>query len=69
KRTGLLTDGTFKACLQALLNAIPRTQIKGQFVRPEADALDRLRLGFFEDLEVLVEEEAGAVIQQLGLDI
>ncbi|MFB0537598.1 MAG: hypothetical protein ACETWR_21745 [Anaerolineae bacterium] len=40
KRTGLLTDGTFKACLQALLNAIPRTQVKGQFVRPEAEVLD-----------------------------
>ncbi|MGA9350244.1 MAG: DUF1156 domain-containing protein [Anaerolineae bacterium] len=69
KRTGLLTDSTFKACLQALLNAIPRTQIKGRFVRPEADLLERLRMAFFEDLEVPVEEEAGAVIQQLGLDI
>jgi hypothetical protein len=66
KRTGLRTDGTFKACLQALLNAIPRTQVKGQFVRPEAEVLDRLRLAFFEDLAVPVEEEAEAV-EQLGL--
>lgn len=67
KRTSLLTDGTFKACLQALLNAIPRTQIKGKFVRPEADALDRLRLAFFEDLEVPVEEEAVERVEQLKL--
>jgi len=69
KRTGLLTDGTFKACLQALLNAIPRTQIKGKFVRPEANALDRLRLAFFEELEVLVEEEPQAAVEQLGLGL
>jgi len=68
KRAGLLTDGTFKACLQALLNAIPRTQIKGKFVRPEADVLDRLRLAFFEDLVVPAEEEP-AVVEQLGLDL
>lgn len=57
KRTGFLNDGTFKACLQALLNAIPRTRIKGQFIRPEAEILDRLRLAFFEELQVPVEEE------------
>jgi len=69
KRTALLTDGAFKACLQALLNAIPRTQIKGKFVRPEANALDRLRLAFFEELEVLVEEEPQAAVEQLGLGL
>jgi putative DNA methylase len=67
KRTGLLTDGTFKACLQALLNAIPRTQVKGQFVRPEAEVLDRLRLAFFEELEVPVEEEPQAVVEQMEM--
>jgi hypothetical protein len=56
KRTGLLTDGTFKACLQALLNTIPRTQVKGKSVHPEAEVLDRLRLAFFEELEVPAEE-------------
>jgi putative DNA methylase len=69
KRTGLLTDGTFKACLQALLNAIPRTQVKGQFIRPEAEVLDRLRLAFFEELEVPVEEEPQVAKQQLELGI
>lgn len=67
KRTALLTDSTFKACLQALLNAIPRTQMRGQFVRPEAEVLDRLRLAFFEDLEVPVEEEPPERVEQLKL--
>ncbi len=69
KRTALLTDSTFQACLQALLNAIPRTQIKGKFVRSEAEALDRLRLAFFEDLEVPVEEEPAATVKQLRLGL
>lgn len=57
KRTGLGSDSTFKAVLQALLNAIPRSQVKGKFVRPEAAVLENLRLAFFEELEVPVEEE------------
>ncbi len=52
KRTGLMNDSTFKACLQAMINAVPRTRIKGEFARPEAEVLDRLRLAFFEELEV-----------------
>ncbi len=60
KNTGLLSDGTFKACLQALVNAIPRTKIKDKFVRVEADLLDKLRLAFFEDLQVPPEEEPPA---------
>lgn len=58
KRAGLLTDNTFKACLQAMINAVPRTRVKGKFVRPEADLLERLRAAFFEELEVPVEEES-----------
>ena len=67
KQAGLRNDGTFKACLQALINAIPRTQIKGKFVRPEAEVLDRLRLAFFEELEVPVEEEPEAKLEQMRL--
>ncbi len=66
KRTGLRTDSTFKACLQAMLNAVPRTRVKGKFARPEAEALDRLRLAFFEELEV-PPEETGTKPQQLAL--
>jgi putative DNA methylase len=54
---GLKRDTTFLALLQAAINAIPRTQIKGKFIRPEADLLDRLRLAFYaNDLTVPVEE-------------
>ncbi|MCW5844559.1 MAG: DUF1156 domain-containing protein, partial [Caldilinea sp.] len=55
---GLKRDAAFKAVLQALINAIPRTRIKGKFVRPEADILDRMRLAFYADeLTAPPEEE------------
>lgn len=57
KRTGLMQDPTFKACLQALINAIPRTRTKGKFNRIEAQLLDDLRLAFFDDLIAPKEEE------------
>ena len=57
KRTGLISDSTFKMVVQALLNTIPRTKIKGRFVRPEVQTLDDLRLKFFDDLEAPPEEE------------
>lgn len=56
RQARLLTDGTFKACLQALVNAVPRTMKKGKFVRAEAALLDKLRDAFFPDLEVPPEE-------------
>ena len=70
KKTGLMTDGTFKACMQALLNAIPRTKLKDKFVRPEAHTLDRMRDAFFDDLTVPVEEEVvrGPVQSEFGMD-
>jgi putative DNA methylase len=49
KQTGLLTDSTFKACLQSALNAIPA-------VRPEAVDLERLRSIFFDDLAPALQE-------------
>lgn len=50
KEAGLRHDATFKACIQALLNAVPRMRQKGEFVRPEAEVLEALRLAFFDDL-------------------
>jgi hypothetical protein len=66
KRTGLRTDPTFRACLQAMLNAIPRTRIKGEFARPEAKVLDDMRAALFEELAVPVEEETQEAPRQLG---
>lgn len=60
----LLNDGTFKACLQALINAVPRTKKKGKFVRPEAALLDKLRDAFFQDLKIPPEEAAPALPAQ-----
>jgi len=66
-RSGLRGDSTFKACLQALLNAIPRTKRKGKFLRKEAELLEALRLSFFDDLKPPVEEEPPEVVVQTPL--
>jgi len=64
RQAHLLNDATFKACLQALINAVPRTMKKGKFVRPEAALLDRLRDAFFQDLQVPPEEAPPALPAQ-----
>jgi len=67
---GLKRDTTFRAGLQALINAIPRTKVKGTFVRPEADVLDRMRLTFYAD-ELIVppeEEPVLAAAEQMGFE-
>jgi len=56
-KTGLAKDSTFKACVQAMINAIPRTKSKGKFVRPEAETLEAMRLAFFDDLVAPPEEK------------
>jgi putative DNA methylase len=62
QRSGLLYDDLFKNCLQALLNAIPRTRDgKGKFLRNEADLLEKMRLAFFPDLTIPVEPEPPAM--------
>ena len=68
-KTGLKRDTTFKACLQALINAIPAPAIKGKFARPEAGILDRIRLAFYAD-EITAppeEEPTLPVAKQSGL--
>ena len=61
-RTGLMQDPTFKACLQALINAVPRTKTKGKFNRVEAKLLEDLRLAFFDDLVAPKEEEPKPIV-------
>ncbi len=69
RKTRLKSDGTFRALLQALLNAVPRARVKGKFVRPEAEALENLRLAFFDELVPPAEEEMGAAeYVQMGLE-
>ncbi|MBN1316152.1 MAG: hypothetical protein JXA42_11805, partial [Anaerolineales bacterium] len=57
RKTNLKRDGVFKALLQALINAVPRTRVKGKFVREEAQVLENMRLAFFDELEAPEEEE------------
>lgn len=51
-RTGLANDNRFMACLQGLVNAIPRTKDKGNWVRPEAGLLDGLVTAYFPEIEI-----------------
>ncbi len=65
RRTGYGTDSRFKGLLQALMNAIPRTKVKDAFVRPEAAALEGLRV-IFPDLQPPVETSP---TEQLAMDL
>ena len=69
RKTGLKADATFRALLQALLNAVPRARVKGKFVRPEAEVLENLRLTLFDELVAPAEEEpVMPTYVQLGLE-
>ncbi len=67
ERAGLMNDAQFKAGLQAMVNAVPRTKEKGKFKRPEAATLEALCLAFFEDISLPAEEEPVVVPEQLKL--
>lgn len=69
QKSELKRDTTFKALLQSMLNAIPRSRIKGKFVRPEAEVLENMRLAFFSDELTAPKEEEPELPQekQLGL--
>ena len=58
RRAGFHRDATFESLLQALVRAVPRVKKKGVLVRPEARALDGLRLAFFPDVEAPPDPEA-----------
>lgn len=51
-RANLAKDGRFLACLQGLINAIPRTKLKGKWVRSEAETLDRICAAYFPDIAI-----------------
>jgi adenine-specific DNA methylase len=67
KRAGLMNDTKFKAGLQALVNAVPRTKEKDKFKRPEAATLEALCLAFFDDISLPVEEEPVQLPEQLEM--
>jgi len=49
-RTGIGDDQKFRDLVEAAINAIPRVKEKGEFVRPEAAALEGLRSTIFDDI-------------------
>jgi putative DNA methylase len=51
-RASLAGDPAFLAGLQGLVHAIPRTKVKGEWVRPEAETLDALCAAYFPQIEV-----------------
>jgi putative DNA methylase len=68
-RAGLQNDAAFRACLQGLVNAIPRTKQKGDWVRPEAGTLDRICSLYFPDIEIPPEPNVPTTGEQVELDI
>jgi len=69
KRACLMNDAQFKAGLQAMINAVPRTKEKDKFKRPEAATLEALCLAFFEDISLPVEEELVQLPEQLEMQL
>ena len=70
RQAGLKRDSTFIAVVQALLHAIPRTRVKGEFARPEAAVLDNLRLAFYaDDIPAPVEVEPVSLAEQMGFGV
>lgn len=48
-RLGLAKDSGFVACVQGLVNSIPRVRVKGEWTAPEAGTLDRLVGAYLSD--------------------
>jgi adenine-specific DNA methylase len=65
-RASLANDVRFLACLQGLVNAIPRTRTKAGWVRKEAEILDRLCAAYFPAIQMPPDPETAEVLD-LGL--
>ncbi len=55
-RLGLLKDHRFVSLVQAMGRAIPRTRVRGKFLRPESDVLDRFCTAYLPEVELPIEE-------------
>ena len=64
---GLTADDTFIACLQGLVNAIPRTRKDGKFNVAEAALLDRIAATCYPDVIEVPEEPVQYEDQRLDL--
>jgi adenine-specific DNA methylase len=63
-RLGYTEDSRFIAALRGLVNAIPRTQVKGAWVVPEAGLIDTLCTLYFPEIERPEVEELAAVFDE-----
>lgn len=63
-RAGLASEPRFLACLQGLVNAVPRTRTKSGWARKEAEILDRLCAAYFPGIVMPRAQEA---VENLGL--
>lgn len=68
-RAGLQSDAAFRACLQGLVNAVPRTKLKGEWVRPEAGTLDRICSLYFPDIDIPPDTMVPIAGEQGELDL
>jgi putative DNA methylase len=68
-RAGVRTDTAFRGCLQGLVNAIPRTKQKGEWVRPEAGTLDRICSLYFPDIDIPPDTMVPIAGEQGELDL
>lgn len=59
-RHGYTSDAGFISTLQGLVNAIPRTKVKGAWVVPEAGLIDTLSTLYFDDVALPEAEEMAA---------
>lgn len=65
-RHGFTSDASFIATVRGLVNAIPRTQVKGEWIVPEAGRLDTMCTLYFPDVELPAGEEIAQVAHEQG---
>lgn len=63
-RHGFTSDASFIATVRGLVNAIPRTKVKGEWVVPEAGRLDTMCTLYFPDVELPAEEEVVQAVHE-----
>ncbi|NED58709.1 DUF1156 domain-containing protein [Micromonospora aurantiaca] len=63
-RLGLIEDSSFLATVQGLVNAIPRTKLKGNWVFPEAGLLDTLAMLYLPSIVFPSDGPVAASIEQ-----
>jgi adenine-specific DNA methylase len=54
-RLKLMGDPRFQGAIQGLVNAVPRTKVKGEWLFPQAGLLDTLVTAYFPDIAVPVD--------------